>query len=172
MSVRPAKNQIGLGIRPVWSKSSLSAWRNLGSLATQWVHSEDWSDWADEQADLSLRWAQSLFVGFVMSRLIWRMRDFGDVIFAFLRHSLVISRDMGHLWLFFGNFRDIWKILMGYCTKWLKGYGIVFCLPHRQFEINLAKWSFLLSRIMILLMPLDQYPSHAISGQGDEAKTE
>ena len=28
-----------------------------------------WSDWADAQADLSLRWAHSLFVGFVMRRL-------------------------------------------------------------------------------------------------------
>ena len=41
MSVRPAKTQISLGIRPVWSESSLSAWRNLGSLATHWAHSED-----------------------------------------------------------------------------------------------------------------------------------
>ena len=37
MSVRPAKTQI----RPVWSESSLSAWRNLGSLATYWAHSQD-----------------------------------------------------------------------------------------------------------------------------------
>ena len=29
------------GVRPVWSESSLSAWRNLGPLATHWVHSED-----------------------------------------------------------------------------------------------------------------------------------
>ena len=28
-----------------------------------------WSDWADAQADLSLRWAHSHFVGFVMLRL-------------------------------------------------------------------------------------------------------
>ena len=41
MTVQPAKAQISLGIRPVWSESSLSAWRNLGSLATHWVHSED-----------------------------------------------------------------------------------------------------------------------------------
>ena len=41
MTVRPAKTQISLGIRPVWSESSLSAWRNLGSLATQWAQSED-----------------------------------------------------------------------------------------------------------------------------------
>ena len=39
--VRPAKTQINLGTRPVWSESSLSAWRKLGSLATHWVHSED-----------------------------------------------------------------------------------------------------------------------------------
>ena len=57
--VRPAKTQISLGIHPVWSESSLSAWRNIGSWATHWVHSEDWSDWA-----------HSHFVGFVMMRLI------------------------------------------------------------------------------------------------------
>ena len=39
--VRPAKTQISLGIHPVWSESSLSAWRKLGSLATHWAHSED-----------------------------------------------------------------------------------------------------------------------------------
>ena len=38
--VRPAKTQISLGIRPVWSESSLSAWRKLGSLATHWARSE------------------------------------------------------------------------------------------------------------------------------------
>ena len=41
MAVCPAKTQISLGIRPVWSESLLSAWRKLGSLATQWVHCED-----------------------------------------------------------------------------------------------------------------------------------
>ena len=39
--VCPGKTQISLGIRPVWSESSLSAWRNLGPLATYWAHSED-----------------------------------------------------------------------------------------------------------------------------------
>ena len=41
VGVRPAKTQISLGIRPVWSESSLSAWRKLGYLATHWAHSED-----------------------------------------------------------------------------------------------------------------------------------
>ena len=40
VTVRPAKTQISLGIRPFWSKSSLSAWRNIGFLATHWAHSE------------------------------------------------------------------------------------------------------------------------------------
>ena len=39
--VRPAKTQISLGVRPVWSESLLSAWRKLGSLATHWALSED-----------------------------------------------------------------------------------------------------------------------------------
>ena len=73
--VRPAKTRISLGIGPVWSESSLSAWRKLGSLATNQAHSELWSDWADAQADLSLRWVHSHFVGFVVSRLIFIFRS-------------------------------------------------------------------------------------------------
>ena len=46
-SVGQARTQICLGIRQVGSESSLSAWRNLGPLATQRAHSEDWSDWKD-----------------------------------------------------------------------------------------------------------------------------
>ena len=71
VAVRPVKTQISLGIRPVWSESSLSAWRNLGSSATHWMRCEDWSDWADAQADLSLRWTHTHFVGFVMRWLLF-----------------------------------------------------------------------------------------------------
>ena len=38
--VRPAKTQINLGIRPVWSESSLSTWGKLKSLAIIKVHGE------------------------------------------------------------------------------------------------------------------------------------
>ena len=54
---------------PVWSESSLFAWSKLGSLTTHWAHSEDSDQTADAQADLSLRWAHSHFVGFVMRQL-------------------------------------------------------------------------------------------------------
>ena len=53
MGVRPARTQISLGIRPVWSESLLSAWRKLGSLATHW---------ADGKDSVQTGW---------MSRLIW-----------------------------------------------------------------------------------------------------
>ena len=51
MRLRPAKTQISLDIRPVWSESSLSAWRNIGSLATHWAHSED-SDQSGRMLDV------------------------------------------------------------------------------------------------------------------------
>ena len=43
----PVKTQISLGGCPSAqsNQSSLSAWRNLGSLATQWVHREDCPGW-------------------------------------------------------------------------------------------------------------------------------
>ena len=73
MSVSPAKTQIRLGIRPVWSESSLVRMKQ------HWVISFPlsaqrrlWSDWADAQADLSLRWTHTHFVGFVMSRLLYK----------------------------------------------------------------------------------------------------
>ena len=53
--VRPVKTQISLGIRPVRSESNLSAWRNLGSLATQRAQAL-WSNWAGAQVYLSLCW--------------------------------------------------------------------------------------------------------------------
>ena len=68
VAVRPAKTQINL-----WSESDQS------SLCAQWVakgpiylHAERrlWLDWADDQVDLSLRWAHTHFDGFAMRRLI------------------------------------------------------------------------------------------------------
>ena len=79
-SVRPAKTQISLGIRTVWSRVfavrmkkpwvlsyPLSAQRRL------------WSDWVNAQSDLSLRWAHTHFVGFVMSSLICVCSDCTEI---------------------------------------------------------------------------------------------
>ena len=67
MTVRPAKSQISLGIRPVWSESSLSAWRKLGSLATHWVHSED-SDQTGQMCRLIWVFAGRTLILLVLAR--------------------------------------------------------------------------------------------------------
>ena len=70
--MRSAKTQISLGIRPVWSESSLSAWRKPVSLAIHWAHSED-SDQTGRMPRLIWVFAErtvSLLV-FVMRRLNW-----------------------------------------------------------------------------------------------------
>ena len=68
--VCPAKTQISLGIRPVWSVSSLSAWRNHGSLASLRAHSED-SGQIGRMPRLIWVFVGCTchFVGFVMRRL-------------------------------------------------------------------------------------------------------
>ena len=93
--VHPAKTQISLGICPVWSESWLSVWSKFGSLSYPLSAQRSlWSDWADAQADQSLRWAHTHFVGFVMSRLnskgIWRLSWLVGVIRSWnvTRHDL------------------------------------------------------------------------------------
>ena len=67
--VHSAKTQISLDIRPVWSESSLSAWRSIGSLTTDWVHSKD-SDQSGRMPRLIWVFAGHIFIfGFVMSWL-------------------------------------------------------------------------------------------------------
>ena len=75
--VRTGKTQISLGIHPVWSASSLSAWRNLGSLATHKAHRKD-SDQTGQMPRLIRIFAgrKGHFVGFVVQRLICVLRDF------------------------------------------------------------------------------------------------
>ena len=67
----PEKTQISLGIRPVWSESSLSAWRNIGSSATHWAHCED-SRQTGQMPRLIRVYAglTDHFVGFIMKWLI------------------------------------------------------------------------------------------------------
>ena len=66
--VRPAKTQINLGIRPVWSESSLSTWGRLKSLAIIRAHSEasDQTGWSESSLGanvilLVLTWGGSFY---------------------------------------------------------------------------------------------------------------
>ena len=61
--MHPAKTPISLSIHPVWSESSLFAWRKVGSLATHWAHGEE--------SDQVFAGGTCYFVGFVMLQLFW-----------------------------------------------------------------------------------------------------
>ena len=54
--VRRTKTQISLRMRAVWSESSLSAWRNFHPWQSKMRPGRFWSDFANAQADLNLRW--------------------------------------------------------------------------------------------------------------------
>ena len=94
MNMQPAKTQIILDIRPVWSKTSLSAWRNLVSLA----HSED-SDRAGWMPRLIwVRWANSSFcwfcnaaTHFILGRTIYK---FLNVCSEFFNKCYILTRNM------------------------------------------------------------------------------
>ena len=75
--VRPAKTQISLDIRPVWSEFSLSPWRKLGSLPTHWARIEDY-DHTGRMHRLIWVFAgrKDHFVGLVMKRLFYFRRTF------------------------------------------------------------------------------------------------
>ena len=100
MSVRPAKTQISLGIRPVWSVFAVrmkKVWVLCYPFSAQ---QRRWSDWEDAQADLSLRWVHSHFVGFVMSRLacFWSIMASSHVVVYWMlsRNVLFIFRSMSY----------------------------------------------------------------------------
>ena len=72
--VRPTKTQISLRIRTVWLESSLSAWRNVASLAIQNAPSEDSGKiarivWSDQHC---VRMSKSTFPDVaVQYNLVW-----------------------------------------------------------------------------------------------------
>ena len=82
--VHPAKTQIGLGIRPIWSESSLSAWIKLESLATHWAHSNKVSVRpAKTQISLGIRpiWSESLLSAWRKLRSLathWAHSEYSD----------------------------------------------------------------------------------------------
>ena len=69
--VYPGKTQTSLGIQPVWSESSLSAWRKLGPLAPNWADRED----SDQTG-----WMPRLIWGFAQRTLMLLVLSYGSSI--------------------------------------------------------------------------------------------
>ena len=65
----------------IWSESSLSAWRKLGSLAAYWAHCED-SDQTRRMPRLIWVFAERTdhFVGFVVSHLFQEINIYGQTV--------------------------------------------------------------------------------------------
>ena len=68
--VCPVKTLISLGICPVWSVYDMCSKDSQSPKASSCGQQSLWPDWVDAQADLSLCWTHSHFVGFVMQQLI------------------------------------------------------------------------------------------------------
>ena len=84
----------------VWSVFAVrmkKAWVLSYPLSAQW---RLWSDWADAQADPSLRWAHSHFVGFVVSRLICPKDEEGMAISVDTQEQSASWHGKVHLWGF------------------------------------------------------------------------
>ena len=88
-SVRPAKTQINLSIRPVWSESSLSAWRSTGFLvhteriAKTLIRLDGYPGWSESLLGahiilLVLSWGSS-FIYFNFSLLLYQTFDYDKV---------------------------------------------------------------------------------------------
>ena len=133
--LRPAKTRINLRIRPVWSESSLSTWRNIGSSATNWAHYED----SDETGRI---WVfaghRGFFVGFIMRWLTFRKCI---LIFA---SGL---RNKPHFWRPFS------------LALWLQSQGSLVRapdLPHTGYTCNLRRISHEIMYMVFLLFQLIQ----------------
>ena len=109
MTVRPAKTQISLGIRPVWTESSLSTWRKLGFLATHWAHSED----SDQTGP--------------MPRLIW--------VFAGPTVILLVLSWGGSNVIFVGVSRRDWWVFCWRCSPWWRVHPVQICSPRHPGEL-------------------------------------
>ena len=96
-TVLPVKTQISLGICPVWSESSLCAWRNLGSLATHWVHSED----SDQTAQ--------------MCRLIWDFAGCRCQCAGFVMLWIICLKKQDSKEILKLQARKLWTLKMFFC---------------------------------------------------------
>ena len=130
MTGRPVKTQISLGVRPVWSESSLSAWRNIGSLVTHWAHSEDsdqtgrmprliWA-FAGRTATLSVLSCRGSFLQLILTMMSVEINKQEKL---HRRHFIIVK----HIWWVSDDNRGI----------------IFYCSPHKHILcvlIRIASW--------------------------------
>ena len=127
---RPSKTQISLGICPVWSVFAIrmkKAWVLSYPLSTRWRLIR----LGRCQADLSLHWAHSHFVGFVMSWLSWIASNYTDRQSGIHRDRLV-----GNLYSFVPNVNFLINVIyFGWRKSGWKLKTIHYC-PQRLLDFR------------------------------------
>ena len=123
--VRPANRGFLLPWKPEYPPSLISVFavRMKKALSTHWTHSEDWSDWVDALADLSLRWAHTHFVLVLSRGRLYHAScmDHGNCV---RQHSYCINLNLADGWVREGE-RVCAKVLVAYsagiscCQFWL-----------------------------------------------------
>ena len=115
MTVRPAKIQISLGIRPVWSESSLSAQRVAKDPSFLHADSED-SDQTGRMPRLIWVFAGRTchFADFVMRRLIFWKHIYHELLFGF---------EIGFQYIFFGMNEEHFKLKNKFSIFFFRGAG-------------------------------------------------
>ena len=108
--VHPAKTQISLGFRPVWSESSLSARRKLMSLATHWAHSEDSDQTGRTVIWFALSRGGSFIIVIVRFSVHLPTEPCHEIMVLFVLRNLILQTRMcSHpvgvdVWFFVGHF--------------------------------------------------------------------
>ena len=111
--VRPAKTQIRLVIRPVWSEYSLSAWRKLGSLVTHWAHSED--------PDQTRRMPRLIWVFVGRTVILFVLSCCGLILNILVINVNVISREKRN----YSNFHNSWSSIFAIAFFGLPGLSMI-----------------------------------------------
>ena len=89
-------------VRPVWSESSLSAWRKRGPLATHWAHSEDTAYIIDR---FLIIWTPFWFISVFELTAYLNSQNCSMFLLAFVAGSL-----QGHWWGFISRNYVVWQI--------------------------------------------------------------
>ena len=96
LPVRPMKTQISLSIHPVWSESSLSAWRSLWSLATHGLHCKVF----DQTGRIRVHWVHRSFCWLCRAaahlvlktdRVFWSRSRESEVVHFLIMYSFTIQ---------------------------------------------------------------------------------
>ena len=102
------------GIHSVWPVFAVCSMGCQGLNASSCGHRRLWSDWADAQTDLSLCWAHSHFVGFVVRRLNYDELVLNKTRMEPLCHTCEpLLLDMREIWF---SFQGDWGLHQGDCS--------------------------------------------------------